>query len=411
MIDQKNNTTKDRERLAQTFLKPLATRYRLFLGIADTILRPMALHFPARSSAESGSSENILIFDPGLLGDMMMLVPFLQNLAAYYPKSRICLFGRPGVADTLLAKGLIHELLPVSIPWGHQASRWKRNNPLSFNWLRFFKNVYGLRNRHFDLGFASGWGGDLRGNFVLWLAGVNKRVGYGYAGGKYFLSDIATPDLGRPHVVDRNLQLLSHLGIPVVPFHEALPLAENVEESVKGLLTQHGISSQDLIIGIHPGAGAKIREWGDERFAEVANRLTSRFGAKVIWFVDPHKPKPLPKGLNVVPLSLSLSELEAVLSNCKLFICNDSGPMHLAAALKVPVVAIFGAQRPEWFGPWGEGHRVVIRNDVWCRPCADNCIFDEPHCLRLISVDQVMNQAEQALKNLTPSYRAATTVL
>src|SRR5882724_13067045 len=196
-----NDPKFDNERLAQTFLKPLAKRYRAFIKIADSVLAPLTYFFPIKSEAKSNRVDTILIFDSGLLGDMMMLVPFLQNLTAYYPKSRICLFGRPSVADALLAKGLILELIPVSIPWGHQASRWKRNSPLSLNWLRFFKSIYALRTRNFDLGFASGWGGDLRGNFVLWLAGVKKRVGYGYAGGKYFLTDVATPDLERPHVV------------------------------------------------------------------------------------------------------------------------------------------------------------------------------------------------------------------
>jgi len=410
-MNLKSKSKSGADQLAKAFLKPLSVSQRFLLAIADVLTRPIVRFFPVKPRTKALTVESILIFEPGLLGDVMMLLPFLQNLKACYPKSRITLLGRSGSAENLLAKGLIDEMIAIPIPWRNQVSRWKRNNPLTLNWVRFFKHVFALRNRNFDLGFASGWSGDFRGNVVVWLAGARDRVGYGYAGGKYFLTDVATPDLEHPHVVDRNLQLLSHRGIPVVPFHEALPLAENMEESAKMLLTHHGISPHDLIIGIHPGAGAEIREWGDERFAEVASRLTSRFGAKVIWFADPNKLKPLPKGLTAVPLSLGLAQFEAVLSNCKLFICNDSGPMHLAAALKVPVVAVFGAQRPEWFGPWGEGHRVVIRHDVWCRPCADNCIFDEPHCLRLISVDLVMNQAEQALKNLTPSYKATTTVL
>jgi heptosyltransferase-2 len=160
------------------------------------------------------------------------------------------------------------------------------------------------------------------------------------------------------------------------------------------------------MVAIHPGAGSAIREWGDDRFAEVARAVIDRFGAKVLWFVDPGKPRPVPPGLEVIPLSLPLGQLAAVLSRCRLLICNDSGPMHVAAALKVPVVAVFGPQRPEWFGPYGEGHRVVIRHDIWCRPCGDDCRWKEPHCLRLIPVEQVINAAKQTLNEMTPVCRS-----
>jgi adenosylmethionine-8-amino-7-oxononanoate aminotransferase len=68
-------------------------------------------------------------------------------------------------------------------------------------------------------------------------------------------------------------------------------------------------------------------------------------------------------------------------------------------------VAVFGPQRPEWFGPYGPGQRVVIRQDIWCRPCADHCIFEQPYCLRLISVDKVTQAVTDALKELGQSYR------
>lgn len=404
--DNRSRATADQ--LAATFLKPLSPRQRALLAVADALTRPIVRLFPLKSGKPARAVDDILIFEPGLLGDIVMLVPFLQNLRACYPASRIALLGRSGPSETLLAKRLLDEVIAIPIPWRSQVSRWKRNNPLTLNWLRFFKDVLALRSRKFDLGFAAGWSGDFRGNVVLWLAGAKIRVGYGYAGGKHFLTDIAVPDVRRPHVVDRNLQLLSHLGIPVVPFQDALPLAEHAKASAKRLLAHQGITPQDLVVGIHPGAGAEIREWGDERFAAIANQLANRFGAKILWFSDPQKPKPLPLGLKATPLALSLPDFEATVAQCQLFICNDSGPMHLAAALKIPVIAVFGAQRPEWFGPWGEGHKVAIRPDMWCRPCADNCIFDQPYCLRLVSVDHVFQQAEQIIQNLAPSRRTAT---
>jgi heptosyltransferase-2 len=120
----------------------------------------------------------------------------------------------------------------------------------------------------------------------------------------------------------------------------------------------------------------------------------------VIWFGDPANSgagKPVP---NVISASLPLNKFLAVLARCSLLVCNDSGPMHMAVSLGVPVVAIFGSTFPEWFWPRGENHRVVVRRDMPCRPCGDRCLFDEPYCLRLISVEQVMQAVEESLATL-----------
>jgi heptosyltransferase-2 len=265
-----------------------------------------------------------------------------------------------------------------------------------------------LRPRQFDLAFSCGWSSELQGNFAIWLSGAQRRVGYGYAGGAYCLTEVVDPDLARPHILDRNLRLLESIGVPVIPHQETVCVAAEDAAAAIKLFTHLGATARDLIIGIHPGAGSAIREWGDDRFAAVGRWAADQFGAKILWFSDPGKPKPLPSGLkDALPLTLPLREFTSALSGCQLFICNDSGPMHVAAGLGVPVVAVFGPQRPEWFGPYGEGHQVVIRHDVWCRPCGDRCIWGEPHCLRLISVEQVMRAVRAALERLESVRRSA----
>jgi len=409
--DSKYDRRSENNHLARIFLKPGAWHHRRFIGFTEKVLRVFLRSPKPGQLPPIEEAKRILIFDPGALGDMVLLAPLLHTLRARLPGAHLTLVGKAGSGKLLHEQGLVDQWFSVDTPWGGGHSSGDAFVKLSFPWIRFWREMRKLRSQSFDLAFASGWSGDFRGNIAIWLTGAKRRVGYGYTGGAFLLTDVAQPDVEHPHVADRNLRLLETIGFCRVKNGGVFRVNAEDAEFANRLLARHDLTREDLVVGVHPGAGAEIREWGDERFAEVAHRLTSRFGAKILWFMDPNKPKPMPDGLNAIPLALSLSQLEAVLSNCKLFICNDSGPMHLAAALKVPVVAVFGAQRPEWFGPWGDGHRVVIRHDVWCRPCADNCIFDEPYCLRLISVDQVMNQAEQALKSLIPSQSAATTVL
>ena len=393
-----------RKQAAQILLRPTVWRYRAVVSIAEMCLRPLTHLFGSNSAKSLGQVDKILVFDPGGLGDMMLLLPFLQNLRACFPGSRVTLLGNIGAGAYLLECGMIDENIEFRVPWRH-ASRWKRLNPFSLCWLRFLGRVFRLRKQGFDLAFAAGWGGDFRGNLVIWLAGAERRVGYAYGGGGFLLTDIAQPDLAHPHVADRNLHLLDEIGFPRMSDAEAFRVTPDEERTASDLLAQHGVTKEDLAIGVHPGARSAIREWGDERFAEVARGAAEKFGAKILWFSDPVKPRPVPTRLDAISLTLSFREFAAVVCRCQLFLCNDSGPMHVAAALKVPVVAVFGPQRPEWFGPYGEGHRVVIRQDIWCRPCADHCIFEQPYCLRLISVDQVTQAVTDALKELGQSYR------
>lgn len=392
------------ERLARIFLKPLAGRYAGLVWLANTLLRPLAMLSAPLNLAKSRGVESILVFDPGALGDMVLLTLFLRNLRASFPVSRIALVGRAGAGEFLLERGIVDECIAVEIPWTRKTPRLQRHQPFSWSWWGFFRDLLRLRKRRFDLGFAAGWGGDIRGNLAIWLAGASRRVGYGYGGGEFLLTDVVEPDLGRPHVADRNLQLLEHLGVATVRNEKALEVNADSKSAASEFLVRHGVSAGDLLIGIHPGAGSVVREWGDERFATVARWATNQFGAKILWFTDPAKPRPVPVDLKAIEIAVSFPRLLAVLSCCQLFLCNDSGPMHLAVALKVPVVAVFGPTQAEWFGPYGDGHRVVIRNDIWCRPCADRCRWKEPYCLRLISVEQVMEAVKQTLKEIAPAY-------
>jgi heptosyltransferase II len=104
-------------------------------------------------------------------------------------------------------------------------------------------------------------------------------------------------------------------------------------------------------------------------------------------------------------VSLDLQRFLAVLSQCGLLVCNDSGPMHLASLVGVPVVAVFGPQKPEWYGPRGPQDQVVIRPEFSCRPCWDYCVFDQPYCLREISVDEVHDAAKKQINRILNSER------
>jgi heptosyltransferase-2 len=405
---------------AAAIFKKYWGRRRLAVRMLEVFLKPLTWFSKSARQLGLDQVERILVFEPGSLGDMVMLMPFLKSLRARFPQSSISLlcrtsgnkgqnYARLDHASTktlLLDQGCIDELIPVAVPWLVDVSPWKKYNPISLNWPRFVWKLLRLRRLSFDLAFPSGRS-DIRYNLVLWLTGAKRRVGYGYAGADFLLTDIAVPDITRPHQTEVCLQLLEHLGIPVIRDGQFLKLSSEDERFSANFLNGHDIETDDLVVGIHAGARTANRTWGEERFRQVAQRLTEEFGAKVIWFADPIDSNGGALGRNIVSVSFPLRDFLAVLARCSFIVCNDSGPMHMAGALGVPVVAIFGSTFPEWFCPPGENHRVVVRRDMPCRPCGDRCLLDEPYCLRLIPVEQVMHAVEETVKTVAGNYISA----
>jgi len=407
------------EAAAAAIFKKYWGKRKLGVRVVEVLLRPLAWLLKSRPTSGLDEIATILVFEPGSLGDMVMLMPFLRSLRARFPKARLSLLCRVGgsrggyasldlssVETLLVDQGYVDELIPVAVPWLVDVSPWKKYNPFSMNWPRFVYNLLRLRRKRFDLAFPSSRS-DIRYNLVLWLTGAKRRVGYAYAGGGFLLTDIATPDMARPQQAEVCLQLLESLGIPVIREGELLRIPAEDELFSAGFLNEHGIGDGDFIVGIHAGSRVASRTWGQENFRRIAERLSREFGAKVIWFGHPADSDRDVRTAEMITASFPLHRFLALLARCSLLICNDSGPMHMAGGLGVPVVAVFGSTFPEWFLPSGDTHRAVVRRDMPCRPCGDRCILDQPYCLRLISVEQVMETVTEATKSFFPIYGGA----
>jgi heptosyltransferase-2 len=290
---------------------------------------------------------------------------------------------------------LVDEIIPVTVPWAQHMARRKKY--FSRHWGEYIRCIARLRARRFDLGFTARV--DIRDNFLLWVGKVRQRVGYGYGYGGSLLTDVVTPDLSRPHYSERWLQLLEHLKKPILDRRPELRLGAEQRGFAKRFLEEVEIENGEVVIGIHSGARNAVRQWGNDRFLEVSRRLRRAFPVKILWFRDQGESE-APTDSGIIPVSLPLEKFLAVLSECRMLVCNDTGPMHMASGLGVPVVAIFGPTQPEWFAPIGEDHKIVIRREVWCRPCFDYCIFDQPYCLRVVTVDSVYEAAAEALRGI-----------
>ena len=361
---------------------------------------------PLKSATERAEPKSILVVEYWNLGDLAILVPFLRNLRGSFPGARIALLVNSNLQTFLQGQDLVDEFIPIRVPWAQHFSRWQKYNPFSGLWLPLLKAIWSLRGRNFDLAFSGRM--DIRDNLLMWLSGARRRVGYGIGGGGFLLTDRVEPELSRPHRTDLWLHLLKESGFERTATAEKFHLSPESLSQARSLLADLNVPEGATIVGVHSGARIAIRRWGDDRFAEVAKDLLKDEDVHVLWFLDPKALGQAPKLDRCHEVRLSFEDFLAALSRCDLLVCNDSGPMHLAGLLRVPVVAVFGSTNPVWFGPQGPQDRVVIRPEMWCRPCFDYCIFDQPYCLRAIAPEQTIASVKEALVEIRASSFDAT---
>jgi len=268
-----------------------------------------------------------------------------------------------------------------------------------------------LRAERFDLSL------DLQGLFRAsifgWLARARWRVGFRNRQELTFLLNNlpVIPDRRDVHAVDGYLGFARFLEAPVEPVEFGLPVPEQDREWADDFLRRHDVAGDEYVVALMPGARWETKRWPPDRFATVAELLAQRFDARFLITGGPDDRAAaqaiaaLAGGARVVDATgqTSLRQLASLLLRCRLVISNDSGPMHIAAALGVPVVAIFGPTSPQRVGPYGAGHRV-IQADVDCAPCYQRRC-DTLECMRRISPAEVAQAAAELMERAVPCAR------
>ena len=344
------------------------------------------------SKQEGANAKNVLVLQTSFLGDSLLTLPLLRRLKESLPGARVSVLTLPKNGDVFRNNPWVDEVILDDKRGVHAG--------LSGTW----KISAELKRRGFDLAVIPHR--SFRSALVAWLAGIPRRVGFAASAGNFLLTD-AVPFAWLTHDLERNLALARPLGGEskashgearyVVPLPPSPALAER--------LAAAGILPGARLAGVHPGAAWATKRWLPERFAELCRRLKADGLTPVLI----GGPGDAALGAEIARASgaadlvgkTDLEELKSLMGRLSLFVTNDSGPMHLAAAAGVPVVAIFGATTRELgFFPYGAGHRVVEAT-LSCRPCglhgAKTCPEEHFLCMRLLSVDQVHQACREAL--------------
>lgn len=340
--------------------------------------------------------EKILVRVPNWIGDAVMATAALRELRRLLPQSEITLWARPWVADLLRGQELADQVLTAPL------TTWSVPEQ-----LRGFDRAVLLQNA-----FSAAW--------TVWRAGIRERIGYRTDGRGLLLTRAVRPRskaMGK-HQVFYYLDLLHRSGLSPRDYLNSpgfqpdirLKAPESGRHRALKLLESAGADPRRRLVVLNPGAHyGSAKRWFAERYAELADRLIQEEDVEIA-LVGSSGERPLAERIaglmrerpKILTGKTDLPALMGVLAECDLLVTNDSGPMHLAAALDVPQIALFGSTDEIATGPLSPKARVIHKH-VACSPCLlRECPIDL-RCFDRIGVEEVFVQGRQVLSRIPAS--------
>lgn len=344
----------------------------------------------------------LIVRAPNWIGDAVMALPALMDLREDLPHAKITVLAKPAIGELLDGHPAVDDLIFYS----HQYT----------GIMGFWQLVQLIRKRRFDQAVL--FQNAFEAAVIAWAAGIPSRIGYATDGRRGLLSQ----SIPRPQQVNRHqirhyrrlVQAITHS-----PGQDRVPrlfLKPDIMKACAGRFPELFSSAERLCIGINPGSVyGSAKRWFPERFAEVGDTLVERVtgrltGVSLVQCViiggkgEELLGQDIARRMRYPPIVLSgkttVSEMMGVLSRCSVLVTNDTGPMHVAQALGVPVTAIFGSTDPSATGLVAQPHAMVRASSVRCAPCLlRSCPIDH-RCMTQVTVEQVVEAAWSHMKVL-----------
>lgn len=321
--------------------------------------------------------KQILVFSFSFIGDAVLSTAVIQPLRSHFPNAHITFLVGPSAFDLLSNEPQLDAILVYDNRGEHAGLKGR------------LKLIRMLRREKFNIVV------NLRDSFTA------RCIGGEHWG-------LVRGDRER-HAVIRYLEVLSKQGVDTTDAHPHLQMTETEHAEARGFLTEAGVKSERLLIGIHPGGNWEYKLWNAEKYAQLASTLSKEKNATILLFAGPNERKlqtQVADMMDTPPILVeteNLQEVAALIAACDVYIGNDTGPMHIAAAVGTPVIALFGSTNHSRSGPYGDKHTVVQSGmELGCNPChpgrnpggcgAGSCaVIDE------ITVEQVLGVIDRVL--------------
>lgn len=325
----------------------------------------------------SKSHLKILIIKPSSLGDIVHTLPFLNAIYSGFPGAEIHWVVAKGLDKFLEGHSMIKKI------WIMDKDKWKRSSNLGTTLPEIYNFRKKLQAEQFDISIDLS--GLFRSGLITWAAGAKDKLGFSDSDeGSPFFYNRKIPGGDSIHAVDRYLKLAELLGCDIAEVEHPMPHFPDSVREFSSLPEKYCV--------IAPSAGKEANRWPAKRFGELASRLplpsvviSNKADAPVV--------EQVVAAANGKAVSMAgktgLKELITLIAGTEFFISNDTGPMHIAAALNIPVFALFGPANPVRTGPYGDIH-TIINEKLSCTPCYRQQPCKHWRCMNDLSVDRVL---------------------
>jgi lipopolysaccharide heptosyltransferase II len=354
----------------------------------------------------------ILVIRLDLIGDLVLSMTVVRALKRSYPEAEIDLLALPASAKVVMHDPELTEIIT------YDPNVWRRPKALiqAKNWRDVYKLRRHLRMRHYDIVVSvfGAWAG-----VIAVLSGAKRRVGFGRESYPGFMTDNVpgrhwSPG-DRKHEVDYCLELAKSSGAITSPADRTplLYVDPQARQQLEQLLIQEGVKPEKPLIACHVSSNnGQSKRWPIPYWATLIDKLIREQDAQVILTgapTDLSLIESVLRNMQEQAINLagktSLPQLVALLQRADLVISGDSGPMHIAAAVGTPLIAIHGPTDPALSGPVSPT-ATILRSDIWCSPCYNardtaDCRFFTTQCMKNISPEQVLEVVQEKLKSET----------
>ncbi len=328
---------------------------------------------------------SLLVVHQGALGDFVLALPALKTIREAFPLARAAIMGYPRILELVEKRFYADEIF--SIDQKGMATFFVREGTLDLTLSEFFKA--------FDLiaVFGKDGGGTVVGNL--------RRV----CRGQILPINSFPPWDEKVHVTDHLLKQVASFGLRASDSYPRLHFNDPDREWARNFWNKRGVTPEERskVIALHPGSGSKKKVWPLERFAQLAKTLQAHFRSKIFIILGPAEGPEVQRMFEgtgtaefILARGLTLLQLGSVMAGCWFYIGNDSGVSHMAAALGIPTVLIFGPTDERVWSPKGE-KTFVVRREIPCSPCPQERFFQckDFECLRGIEMREVLKGLEK----------------
>jgi heptosyltransferase-2 len=360
---------------------------QIYLTLRSVLLFPFLISRTIKKP-QGKDIKKILLLRYDRIGDMVVSTGAFKALKKAYPAACII----------VLASGTNKEVI--------------ENNPdideiLVYKGLRWFLKE--IRKRKIDLAIDFFYTYELKSAFLTYISGAKYRLGFENAGRQVFFN-MKGPGMNRACTMIEHLgELVSNLGIGKEGYEPQVYLSQGEVSWAKNYLVSNGIGESVFKVAMHPGAFYPSQRWPADGFAGIGKKVIEKYHAYIILFGDTKEEKlvktiqqKIGAGNVCAWYDLNLRQIIALLSQCDMLLCNNSGLLHIACALKIPTVSTMGPTDPVLWWPYGKDN-IVIRQDLPCSPCSRG-VCAAPGCMELITPRQIEEALDVQMEKISKKY-------